>query len=82
MRPWSKKESGRTIHDSHHDDFMIKVERASADGTNRIPQRRQVGHGASLNPAAREDNLARFEAARSDGTDGEAAVLVRADALQ
>ena len=41
----------RTIHDSHHDDFMIKVERASADGTNRIPQRRQVGHGASLNPS-------------------------------
>ena len=69
---------GRTIHDSHHDDLMIKVESASADRTNRIPQRRQVGHGASLNPPAREDNLARFEL-RVGGTDDEAAVLVRAD---
>jgi hypothetical protein len=43
---------GRPIHYSHHDDLMIKVERASADGTHRIPQRRPIAHAASLNQAA------------------------------
>jgi histone H3/H4 len=51
----------RAIHDSHDDDLVVEVKGASADRSNRIPQRRQVSHGASLDPLRRHDNLVRVD---------------------
>ena len=56
-----KKGIWGTVHNSHDDDLMIKIEPSSADRPNRIAQRRQVAHAASLNPLTSQDNSSRCD---------------------
>jgi hypothetical protein len=50
-RPAMIKEGiGSTVHDTHHDYFMIEIKCSPADRPDRIPQRWQIAHGVSLKP--------------------------------
>jgi hypothetical protein len=45
-----KEGIGSTVHDAHHDYFMIEIKRSPANRPDRIPQRWQIAHGVSLKP--------------------------------
>ena len=79
-----KEGIGSTVHDAHHDNFMIEIKYSPADRPDRIPQRWQIAHGVSLKPSyfsgqSREPASGRivgmYPDARAGGTEPDAVQL-------